>query len=196
MAIPYLEDRAETRFGHISPLQVQDLISGKIFEGRMQNYSNGGIYFESDAFFPKGTKICICMLKSPYFDMAVVVDNAEVVWRKELESSFFNYGYGINLTSDSSNDDLVINHAIKTKEEREQPRKPFFRTVQFRTPKGKSEGHTKNISPTGIFIATKEKLEVGQSIKLSIPLKGKPTDVTGKIVWLNEEGIGIEFKRI
>ena len=193
---PYSEYRVDTRFDHTSPLQVEDLSSGQIYEARMQNYSNGGIYFETNAFFQKGAKLCICMQKSPYFNLAVIVDNTEVVWRKRLDGSLFSYGYGIRLITDSSNDDLVFNHAKETKEAREQPRKPFFRTVQFRTSKGKSEGRTKNISATGIFIATEEKLEVGQSINLSIPLKGKPTDFIGKIVWLNEEGFALKFIKV
>jgi Tfp pilus assembly protein PilZ len=196
MVKPYPEYRVDNRFNHNSPLQVKDLSSGKICEARMQNYSNGGIYFESDGIFQKGAKICFCMQNSPYFDIAVVVDNAEVVWRKELEGSLFNYGYGIHLITDSSNDDLVLNHANEKKEARKQPRKPFFRTVQFRTPKGKTEGRTKNISTTGVFIATEEKLEVGQSIKLSLPLKGKTAKILGQIVWLNEDGFGLKFKKI
>jgi len=66
MAEPYSEDRDETRFDHNSPLQVKDLGSGAIYEAKTQNYSNGGVYFESDGLFQNGTKIYICMKNSPY----------------------------------------------------------------------------------------------------------------------------------
>ena len=39
------------------------------------------------------------------------------------------------------------------KESRKHPRKPFFRTTRFGTQKGISEGTTKNISTSGVFIA-------------------------------------------
>lgn len=64
MAIPCLEDRDDPRFNHHSPLQIIDQSFGEIYEARIQNYSNGGIYFESDAFFQKGAKIYICMQSS------------------------------------------------------------------------------------------------------------------------------------
>ena len=196
MTIPDPESRDDIRIDHTSPLQVKDLKSGEIFEARLHNFSTSGIYFESNGVFQKGTKIYICIQNSPYFDTSGVIEYyiGEVMWRKDLQHSFFKYGYGIQLITDSSNEDLVFNHTKETKEERKNPRKPFFRSVQFTTPKGKSEGSTKNISSSGVFIATEEKLEVGQSIKLSIPLKGKPKDVTGQIVWLNEEGFGVKFE--
>ena len=106
-----LENRDAVRIDHTSPLQVKDLKSGEIYEARLLNFSKSGIYFESDGIFPKGTKIYICIQNSPYFDTSGVMEyyNGEVMWRKELERSFFNFGYGIQLITDSSNEDLVFN---------------------------------------------------------------------------------------
>ena len=199
MAIPYAEDRDAPRFGHHSPLQIKDLSSGEIHEARMQNFSNGGIYFESDGLFQKGTKIYISMQHSPYAQSSDVLEycTGEVVWRKYLKRSFFNYGYGIQLITDSSSEELVFNHTKKTKESRKHPRKPFFRDIRFGTRKGIFKACTKNISATGICVASKEKLEVGQQLKLSLPLKkSKSADVIGQIVWINEEGFGLKFQKI
>jgi len=66
MAIPYSEDRDDTRFDHISPLRVNDFRSGEVYEAKMLNYSNGGINFVSNSLLQKGAKIYICMQNSPY----------------------------------------------------------------------------------------------------------------------------------
>ena len=183
MVQPNLEDREEPRFDHYSPLQVRDLKSGEIYEARMRNYSNGGIYFESDGLFQKGTKIYISMQNSPYADSSGVLEyhTGEVMWRNDLKRSFFNYGYGIQLGSDS----------------RKHSRMTYFKNLQFRTRKGIHEGKTKNISTSGIFIATEEKLEVGQLIRFSLPLaKDKTAEIIGQIVWANKEGFGLKFQKV
>jgi Tfp pilus assembly protein PilZ len=198
MAEPYSEDRDETRFDHNSPLQVKDLGSGAIYEARMQNYSNGGIYFESDGLLQKGTKIYICMQNSPYAQSSGVLEyyTGEVMWRKILKRSFFNYGYGIQLVFVSGKEDLKTNDP-KAKDLRKNSRKLYFQNILYRTQKGLHTGKTKNISASGAFIATEEKLKVGQQLKLSLPVKnGKTAEILGQIVWLNEEGFGLKFQKV
>jgi len=197
--IENFENRDAARSDHISPLQVKDQRSGEIYEARMFNYSYSGIYFESDGIFQKGTKIYICIQNSPYSLLSGVLEyyNGEVMWRKDLERPPFNYGYGIQLVSDSIKPDLDSNDAKTAKDSRKHPRNPFSRSLRFGTHKGISEGTTKNISASGVFIATEEKLEVGQLLKLNLPLKkGKTAETIGQIVWLNEEGFGLKFKKI
>ena len=80
---------------------------------------------------------------------------------------------------------------------RKESRTPYVKNVLFSTDKGIHEGKTKNISASGIFIATEKKLEVGQNIRLKLPLKkGKTVEVIGQIVWLNEEGFGLKFQKV
>ena len=189
--------RGTERTDHISPLQVKDLQSGELYEARMVNYSDSGVCFGSDGVFEKGSKIYICIQHSPYSFSSGVLEyyNGEVMWRKELKRSHFKYEYGIQLVSDSSKQDLDSNTAKKAKNSRKHPRKPFFRTIRFGTHKGLSEGTTKNISTSGVFIAAEEKLEVGQLLKLNLPTKkGKTEEIIGQIVWVNEEGFGLKFK--
>lgn len=200
MAKPYSEDRNETRFDHTSPLQIKDLGSGEIYEARMRNFSNGGIYFESDGLLQRGTKIYIFVQHSPYAQSSGVLEyhTGEVMWRKYLKRSFFKYGYGIQLVSDSTGHDADTPSDSKTvKNLRKNPRKPYFRTVQFGNHECIFKGSTKNISPSGVFIVTREKLQIGQQIKLNLPLKsGKMSQISGQIIWLNEEGFGLKFKKI
>jgi len=183
MEIPYSEDRDETRFDHISSLRVKDLSSGEVYEAKMLNYSNGGIYFESNSLLEKGAKIYICIKNSPYAKSSGVSEyyTGEIMWRKYLKRSFFDYGYGIQLSFDP----------------RKHSRTPYFKNVRFSTHKGTQDGRTKNISASGIFIATEEKLEVGQKIRLNLPLKeDKTAKIIGQVVWLNDEGFGLKFKNI
>lgn len=183
MAIEFPEDRAEKRLDYISPLQIKELTSGEIYDVRMLNYSKIGFYFESDGFFQKGAKIYICIQNSPYSPKSGVLDyyHGEVVWRKDLKQSFLNYGYGVKLVSDL----------------RRHPRKPYFQKVQLVAYDGIYEGRTKNISASGAFIATEEKLEVGQLIRLNLPLKnGKTTKIIGQIVWMNAEGFSLKFQKV
>ena len=162
----------------------------------MFDYSYGGIYFESDGVFEKGTPLYIGIHNSPYSPTSRVFEyfKGEVMWRKDLKSSLSKYGYGIQFASELAGEKIYIN---ETKKSRKHPRKPFSRTVQFSTSKGLAKGTTKNISASGVFIATEEKLEVGQLLKLNIPLKnGKTSEIIGEIVRLNEEGFGFKFKKI
>jgi len=193
-----IENRKKPRFTHISPLQVKDLKTGQIYEARMFNYSDSGIYFESNVDFKKGTKIYISIQNSPFSCSSGVLKyyKGEVRWRKYLKRSFFNYGYGIQLFSDSNNSRTESNSAETKKDLRKHSRKPFFRSIKFSDDLGAFNGTTKNISPSGMFIATEEKLEVGKILKLSFPHKGQIIKVIGQVVWINDEGFGLKFKRM
>ena len=198
MALQFPEDRDYTRFRHISPLQVKDRSSGKIYEARMQNHSKDGIYFESDGVFQKGAKIYICMQNSPYTQTSDLLEYyaGRVMWRKDLAESSYYFGYGVQLVSGVSKQDMHSNNDRKGKNSRKHPRKPFCRTIRFSTPKEILKGRTKNISASGVFIATEEKLELGQVLRLILPFKGQKVKIEGQIVWLNEEGFGLKFQKV
>jgi len=157
-----IENRKKPRFTHISALQVKDLRSGQMYEARMFNCSDGGICFESNVSFQKGNEIYISIQNSPYSRSSGVSKYyiGEVRWRKVLKRSFFNYGYGIQLFSDSNNQNSESNPAKTIRDLIKNPRKPFFRTIQFGNHKGVFKGTTKDISASGVFILTEEKLEV------------------------------------
>ena len=198
MAIPYTEDRDDIRFDHISTLQVEDLSSGAIYEARMQDYSNGGIYFESDGIFQKDAKIYICMQHTPYPQSFGILEyfTAEIKWRKNLKQSFFVYGYGVQFVSGLGKQDLHSNNDRKRRDTRKHSRKPFCRAIRLSTHKELLKGRTKNISASGIFISSEKKLELGLVLNLTLPYKGKTVKTLGQIVWLNDEGFGLKFKKI
>jgi ribosomal protein S1 len=194
--IENLENRDTARMGHISAIQVQDIDSGKIHKARMFNYSKEGVYFESDSVLKPGTQIYIGIQDSPYAAMPDVLEYhlAHIIWQKKLKDSFFRFGYGVKLASMAAKQDSKSNDGKKTKNSRKHPRRPYDQFTLFTSQNGIFEGSIKNISASGVFLAAKDTLEVGQILTLVLPLKnGKDVKVKGQIVWVNDEGFGVKF---
>ena len=194
--IENLENRDTARMGHISAIQVQDIDSGKIHKARMFNYSKEGVYFESDSVLKPGTQIYIGIQDSPYAAMPDVQEYhlAHIIWQKKLKDSFFRFGYGVKLASMAAKQDSKSNDGEKTKNLRKHQRRPYEQFTLFTSQNGIFEGSIKNISASGVFLAAKDTLEVGQILTLVLPLKnGKDVKVKGQIVWVNDEGFGVKF---
>jgi hypothetical protein len=190
------DDRGAKRLALTTPLQVTDLTSGGIYEAKMLDYSVTGISFASDGLFEKGTPLYFGILYPPHYVTSRILEyyKGEVMWRKDSKQSPLNYEYGIQLVSESIKQDSNANDAKTTKESRNHPRRPFSMPLRFGTQKDTYNGSAKNISASGVFIATNEKLEVGQLLQLNLPLKkGKMVGAVGQIVWINDEGFGLKF---
>jgi hypothetical protein len=164
----------------------------------MQNYSNGGFYFESDGLFQKGAKLYICIQNSPYTQSSGILEyyTAEIKWRKNLNRPFFDYGYGVQFVSGLDRKDLHSNNDRKGKDSRKHPRRPFCQNIRLSTRKEIFKAKTKNISASGVFISAEKKLELGQELRLILPFKDKQVKIEGQIVWSNKEGFGLKFKKI
>ena len=193
------DDRGSKRTAYMTPLQVTDLSSGDIYEAKMLDYSDNGIRFASDGFFEKGTPLYFSILYPPDYLTPRVLEyyKGEVMRRTDLKQSSFSYEYGVQMVSESSQQESNSNDAKTAKESRKHPRRPFFRPLRFGTQKEIYTGSTKNISASGVFIAANDKLEVGQLLNLNLPLKkGKMVRTVGQIVWVNDEGFGLKFTEI
>ena len=93
--------------------------------------------------------------------------------------------------------DSKSNDGKKTKNSRKHQRRPYDQFTLFTSQSGIFEGSIKNISASGVFLAAKDNLEVGQILTLVLPLKnGKDVKVKGQIVWVNDEGFGVKFLSI
>ena len=192
-----LEKRGAARTDHNSPLRIRDLRSGVIHEARMVNYSDSGICFGTNGVLEKGTRIYICMQNSPYSLASGVLEyyNGEVMWRRESKRSLFKYEYGIQLVSNVSKQNLKSQTATKKKDIKKHASKSFVRTMKHDSNKRRSKATLKDISTSGVFIATEEKLEVGQLLKLNLPnKKGKREEIIGQIAWVDDKGFGLKFK--
>ena len=188
------DDRGAKRISLTTPLQVTDLTSGDIFEAKMLDYSENGISFASDGLFEKGTPLFFGILYPPDYVTSRILEyyKGKVMWRKDSKQSPLSYEYGIQMVSESSEQD-----AKTTKESRNHPRRPFARPLRFGIEKDTYNGSAKNISASGVFIATNEKLKVGQLLQLNLPQKKcAMVGTVGQIVWINDEGFGLKFIKI
>ena len=188
-----LEKRDSIRICHISPIKFKTLNPGEVCKARMFNYSKNGIYFESDSILKTGIEIYLSIQDSPYAFLTATTEyyKGKVMWRKKLKDASFYYGYGIKFISacNTSNTDPKSKKNL-----RRHQRKPHNETILFVSQNGINEGFTKNISASGVFIASKGELETGQTITLALPLEnGKEIKIKGRIVWANDEGFGVKF---
>jgi hypothetical protein len=193
------DDRGAKRIALKTPLQVTDLTSGGIFEAKMLDYSENGISFASAGLFEKGTPLFFGILYPPDYVTSRILEyyKGEVMWRKDSKQSPMSYEYGVQLFSESSRHAAIADDAAAIKESRNHPRRPFSRPLRFGIEKDTYNGYAKNISAAGVFIATAEKLKVGQLLQLNLPLKkGEMVGTVGQIVWINDEGFGLKFINI
>jgi hypothetical protein len=187
-----LERRDKARLPYILPISVKDLMSGESCSARIFNYSDTGIYFESDALLESGTEVYIGLPHSPFEDLPsdYTCYRTTIMWRKELqEDSHFFYGYGTQILSRKGPE-----KAKSPCEHRRHPRKPFNRQVRFAAGHKISEGLAVDISLSGVFVKAGKRVRIGQIITLGIPDKtGKDVFVQGRVVWSNAAGFGLKF---
>ncbi len=199
----YFERRSATRINYKSPIRVEDL-KGIIYTARIVNYSNEGLYIETDWLLKPGAEIFIEMANSPYshsnFDLSERRQSL-ILWQTKLNNSFFSYGYGIKYLPDL--DEMptqitVVKEDESSKENRHYPRKYFYRSIFFASKNNYFEGSINNLSKNGIFIETGDNFAVGQTVRLIIP--GTKIDngtmLQGEIRHLNRKGIGVQFRKI
>jgi hypothetical protein len=91
-----IEHRENPRYPHAATIMFENYLSGNYYEGRMVNYSRGGICFEADFTPAVGAEIFIGIEKSPYSTNHDVF-RARVVWSRELplKESYYAYGIGV-----------------------------------------------------------------------------------------------------
>lgn len=193
------EKRDNARINYKSPVTIENLKAGIMYQARMLNYSKSGLYFETDDLLNLGEEVFIGIEYSPYAESSDTYEcfRAKIMWRRKLPTSYFKYGYGVKYSIDydkqrSRNGSLKI-----AEDQRKHERKPYSKSIVFATQNELIKGLTRDISPAGVFIEAHEALEVGQIITLAVPLKkAKTAKIKGKIVWSTRDGFGVQFLRI
>ena len=187
------ENRNKTRFAHESKVTLESNEIGFRRDARMFNFSDFGIYFESDYILQPQAEIFVGISDSPF---APVPDKYEryraiVKWRKTLKRSSYYYGYGVELSEDAS--ETSKSHQYDGT--REHPRKDAAIPVKYESENQNYEGITENVSSGGVFIKCDYPLTVGQKVKLWIPLKkkGRIARLTGQVTRTNLRGFGVKF---
>ena len=191
------EKRDNTRFDYQAPIVLEDVKFGVLQGARMFNYSDFGLYFETDHFLAPGTDIYVGIPNSPYAPDPDIYERYHTVikWRKPLKKSSFYYGYGVRfLETDPL--DRPIERGI---ESRKHPRKHCTLDVKYAVQNQIFPGVIKNISLGGVFLGSNQNdgLEVGQRFKLAIlnKKKGKIIRRDARVVWSNRSGYGVEFQQ-
>jgi hypothetical protein len=90
------EKRQNSRRPHATTIMFENYLTGNYYEGRMVNYSRGGMGFEADFAPQVGAEIFIGIEKSPY-SASHDVFRAQVVWIRELPLTDSSYSFGIGV---------------------------------------------------------------------------------------------------
>jgi hypothetical protein len=187
------EQRDKTRFTYEAPISLENNEIGLLHGARMFNFSAEGLYFESDYLVQPGTELFIGISNSPYASDTDVYEcyRAEIKWRKSLKKSSFYYGYGARFLEMEP----IQRKLPKASDLRKHSRKRCSIPIKYITKNDIHQGEIKNISLGGIFLNTTNDVVVGQRLNLAIPVrkKGKIVKRTGRIVWSDQKGVGVEF---
>ena len=93
---------------------------------------------------------------------------------------------------------LKYSEALLFENKRESVRKACIIPLNYAVRNRIYLDHIKNISKSGLFIATSNPLLVGDEIFMSFNMQGydRPIKIKGEIVHASQQGIGVEFKEI
>jgi hypothetical protein len=188
------ENRSDVRLQHSARIVLEDFEGGVMNEARMVNYSKKGLYFESDFYLVPGTEIFAGINDSPLASDSDVYEcyRARIKWRKFLEDSVFDYGYGIEIQSRVDR----RKQAGKGAESRQHARRPCAIPTLIEDKKRRVRGEILDASQGGVFITCEEPVPVGQKVSVMIPLKKKQKLVVrvGEVVRSDSKGIGVKFQ--
>jgi hypothetical protein len=187
------ENRTAVRFTHDAPISIEQNEVGVLHEARMFNYSSSGLYFESDFYLVPGTEIFIGLKGSPFTSTPGVYEcyRSTIKWRKYLENSVFDYGYGVELKGKGS----PRAGTPRSRAQRRQPRAACTIPALLQNQTEKARGVIHNVSHGGVFVMCSGTFAAGQRLQLTIPLRKRQKLITrrGEVVWSDQNGLGIRF---
>jgi uncharacterized protein (TIGR02266 family) len=101
----------------------------------------------------------------------------------------------------SENEQLTLLKELEErlfKDRRKHEREPFFMVVDYSTEDRFYKDYIQDISAGGVFIQTRMPFRAGQDVSLSFPLADyqKYIKITGEIVRVTPQGIGVKFKMV
>ena len=195
------ERRHKTRFPHEVPVTLENEEIGLLHGVRMYNYSSTGIYFETNFYLQPGTDLYIGIKSSPFVNDSDVYEcyRAVIKWRKFLEESSFDYGYGLHLIEkvpQTPSKPQPVDKPEEKRDLRQHERKRCAIPAMVSTPSNTFDVLINNVSKGGIFFKTRQQLVEGQSLDLMIPMrkKGKLLKRRGTVIWCDNDGVGVEFQ--
>lgn len=94
-----IAQRVNRRYAYETDILHDVVLSDSFYNGKIYNFSNDGMYFESNEQILVGDEISITITKISQKDFVDIQKffDVEILWRKNLRSSSFQYGYGAKL---------------------------------------------------------------------------------------------------
>jgi PilZ domain len=190
------ENRNKTRFTHESNITLENTDIELRCKGRMYNFSEAGIYIESDSKLEPEVEILVGISDSPFASEPGTHEQLRgtVKWRKELTQASFYYGYGIELIE---NDGQILK-LDRLDGTRVNPRKEITIPVTIESDDETFDGVAENVDRDGAFVKSNMLMSTGKFIRMEIPLKkkGKIARLVGKITRTNLRGFGVKFLKL
>jgi Tfp pilus assembly protein PilZ len=193
------DKRHHKRINQKTAVAIESLQTGINKSARMVNYSNDGLYFETDKLFQPGTEIFIGIENSPYCrPVAPECYLAKIKWGKRLKNNPLAYGYGVKYVDIPREKMQSQTDLEETKDLRKHPRKFYTKLATFRFENKSYDGFITDISRNGCFIENRGFFEAGQILNLFIPGTKFDEDnmLKVEIVRLSPSGVGVKFKSI
>ena len=180
--------------------------------GKIYNFSQNGLYFESKHSFYEGEEIFVEVIDHPQSEIGLeLVFDVEIVWRKKSQDPSFLYSYGARFKYPPPSIENImgtgnVNYRTPSiqkpdlmdqNDARQNPRKPYHKPLLFNYKNYICRGLVTNISHGGAFIRTTTRLSLGR--KIIFVTTGskirKNVKLKGWIVRLTPEGFAVSFNR-
>jgi Tfp pilus assembly protein PilZ len=209
----YLERRKYRRFKYEAIILHDLLTHQNIFDGKIANFSKGGLYFESDQTIQPGEEIFLKLTKpveaSAGDSLPQLPFVVKILWHTSLPASAFRYGYGAQYldpqdtlvktieSAETGKADRKHPPAQDEEDPREYPRRAYNKPLVFDYKNQYYRSLVTDISHGGIFIKTKLKISLGRKIIIVIPgskIRQK-SKIKGWIVRRNPEWFAVKFDR-
>ena len=209
-----IERRKHKRYQYEAVISHDILSQEATPAGKLYNFSNSGLYFESNQTFYTGEEIFVEIIDHPRSsDIGLeLLFDVEIVWRKELQGSVFKQGYGAKINTPVESIEKKFAESIPPKsspptfpklekikkiDARAYPRKGCHKSLLFNYKNTICRGLVTNISRGGAFFKTTSKFSLGHKIKFVITdsRTRKNIKLMGWIVRLTSDGFAVTFNR-
>ena len=207
-----IERRKNKRYRYEAIISHDILSQEAVPAGKIYNFSQNGLYFESKHSFYEGEEIFVDVIGHPRSGKGLeLLFDVVIVWRKKSRDSSFPYDYGarfkyppasIKNVLGTGNADYITPGVqkpalIDQDDARQNPRKSYHKPLVFNYKNNICRGLVTNISHGGAFIRSTTRLSLGH--KLIFVITGskirKKVKLRGWIVRRSPEGFAVSFNR-
>ena len=209
-----IERRKQKRYLYEAVISHDILSQEATPAGKIYNFSNSGLYFESNQTFYTGEEIFVEIIDHPQSSQVglELLFDVEIVWCKDLKDSEFLRGYGARFTTPVGSIETTIGEGIARKsppktypkpvikekiDARAHPRKSCHKSLLFNYKNTICRGLVTDISQGGAYIESDSRIALGQRIRFVVTVRKtrKTIKLTGWVVRQTPEGFAVSFER-